>query len=74
MTLKIFDVLGKEVGKLVDEVQELGYKSVQFDASQLTSGVYFYRLSVVPLTPLALGSTDAQAGPFTEARKLLLLR
>jgi hypothetical protein len=59
VTLKIFDVLGREVAMLVNDVEGPGYISVKFDASGLPSGVYYYRL---------------QADNFIEARKLLLLR
>ncbi len=59
VTLKIYDVLGREVATLVDEFKEEGYYEVSFDASKLTSGVYFYRL---------------QSGIFNSVRKMLLLR
>ena len=59
VTLKVFDILGREVANLVDAVQEPGYKSVQFDASGLASSVYFYRL---------------QAGQFSAVQRLLLMR
>jgi hypothetical protein len=59
VSLKVFDVLGREVATLVDELQDVGSKSVEFDASGLASGVYLYRL---------------QAGGFVETKKLLLLR
>lgn len=59
VTLKVFDVLGREVTMLVNRVEEPGYKSVNFDASRLSSGMYYYRL---------------QAGSFVETKKLLLLR
>ena len=39
MTLKIFDVFGREVATLVDEIEEPGYKSVEWDASSVASGV-----------------------------------
>jgi subtilisin family serine protease len=59
VTLKIFDMLGREVGVLVNERRVAGEYKVEFDASGLSSGVYFYRL---------------QAGTFVETRKLLLLK
>lgn len=43
-SLKIFDVLGKEVATLINEYQNQGNHSVNFDGSQLASGTYFYQL------------------------------
>lgn len=57
--LKIFDILGNEVTTLVNEQKQPGYYEVQFDASQLASGTYIYRL---------------EAGNFVSSRKLLLLK
>jgi hypothetical protein len=45
VSLKVYDVLGREVATLVNEVKELGQYEVQFDANNLSSGVYFYRLT-----------------------------
>jgi hypothetical protein len=59
VTVKVFDVLGRDVATLVDEVQQPGNKTLRFNASTLASGIYFYRL---------------QAGSFTQTKKLLLLR
>jgi len=45
ITLRVFDMLGREVATLVNDQMQAGSHSVSFDASQLTSGVYMYRLS-----------------------------
>ena len=57
--LKVYDILGREVATLVNEVKPPGTYTVQFDASGLASGMYFYRLD---------------AGHFMCVRKLMLLR
>jgi hypothetical protein len=57
--LKVFDVLGREVATLVNEVKQPGTYAVQWDANNVASGIYFYRL---------------QAGEFTQTKKLILLR
>lgn len=59
VTLKIYDVLGKEIAVLVNEEKDRGVYNVSFDASHLSSGVYFYRL---------------QAGSFGSTKKMILLR
>ncbi|MBI3194446.1 MAG: T9SS type A sorting domain-containing protein [Ignavibacteriae bacterium] len=65
--LRVFNTLGVEVATLVDEMQNTGYKSVEFNASTLPSGVYFYRL-VAKAIPLG------QAGTFTDIKKMLLAK
>ncbi len=59
VTLKIYDVLGREVATLVDEMQDAGYKSVTFNAENVSSGVYFYKLT---------------AGSYTAVKKLLITK
>ncbi len=44
VSLKVYDILGKEVVTLVDEVKEAGSYNVQFNAQNIASGVYFYRM------------------------------
>ena len=44
VSLKVYDVLGNEAANLVNEIKAPGAYTVKFDASQLSSGVYFYRL------------------------------
>ncbi len=58
-TLTIYDVLGMEVSTLVNKIQPAGSYSVQFDASSLSSGFYFYTLR-----------TDS----YTQTRKMMLLQ
>jgi hypothetical protein len=59
VSLKIFDVLGREVQTLVSEIKKAGSYNVAFDASKLASGVYVYKL---------------QAGSFVATKKMLLAR
>ena len=46
VTLKVYDVLGREISSLVNAQKNAGSYVVDFDASNLTSGIYFYRLDV----------------------------
>ncbi len=46
VTIKVYDMLGREVATLVNENQSAGYYKAGFDASRLTSGVYIYTISV----------------------------
>lgn len=59
VNLKIFDTLGREIITLVDEEKSAGSYNVNFNASHLPSGVYFYRL---------------HAGKFSQVRKMIYLK
>lgn len=63
--LVIYDILGREITKLADEILQQGNYSKLFDASSLPSGVYFYRLSANP--------ADGTAG-FTEIKRMILVK
>ncbi len=57
--LQVYDVLGKEVATLVNEVKAVGHYNVVFNADHLASGVYYYRI---------------KSNNFENTKKLILLR
>ena len=59
VTLKVYDVLGNEVATLVNEQKPAGSYTIEFDGSNLASGIYFYQL---------------KAGDFNATKKLILLK
>jgi hypothetical protein len=59
VSLKVFDLIGREVATLMNQEKPVGTYNVTFDASILPSGVYFYRI---------------QTKEFTQTKKLILLR
>ncbi|GEM_PF-3128564 len=46
VSLKIYVISGREVAKLFDEQRNAGFFTVQFDGSKLSSGIYFYSMTV----------------------------
>lgn len=64
VSLKVYDVLGREVRTLVNEVRNPGSYEVRFDAAGLPSGVYFYRLT----------ATANDGKEFTSVKKLILTK
>ncbi len=62
INLKIFDIVGREVRTVLNEVKEAGYYEVEFVASELPSSVYFYQITV-----------KDQSGKTTVARKKMIL-
>ncbi|MBI4535296.1 MAG: T9SS type A sorting domain-containing protein, partial [Ignavibacteriae bacterium] len=59
VTLKVYDLLGREVSTLVNGEQAAGSYEVAFRANDLANGTYFYKL---------------QAGSFTSVKKMMLLK
>lgn len=59
VSLKIYDLLGKEVATLVNEMKQPGFHTADFNASNLASGIYFYRID---------------AGEFTSVKKMMLVK
>jgi len=59
ITLKVYDVLGKELVTLISEEKSVGNYEVEFDGANLTSGIYFYQL---------------KSGNFIETKKMLLIK
>jgi hypothetical protein len=59
VSIKVFDMLGKQIAALVNERKPPGNYEVEFDASRLPSGMYFYKL---------------EAGGFVSVKKMVLLK
>lgn len=59
VSLKVYDILGNEIAELVNEQKSAGTYRVNFDASSMSSGVYFYRI---------------KTGSFNQVRKMMLLK
>ncbi len=59
VSIKVFDVLGKEVATLVNETKQPGFYTADFNASNLASGIYFYRID---------------AGEFSAIKKMVLIK
>jgi hypothetical protein len=66
VTLKVYDLLGREVATLVNENKAAGNYTVSFDAAKLSSGTYFYKLQA--------RSSGSQAENFVQTKKMLLLK
>jgi hypothetical protein len=59
VTLKVYDILGREVATLVNEEKPAGSYEVQFNSSGMTSGIYFYQIN---------------AGDYSETKKMIFLK
>jgi hypothetical protein len=67
VSLKVYDVLGREVMTLVNGRQEAGAYNLNFNASNLSSGVYFYRLQ-------ASATNGASSSNFVSTKKMMLVK
>ena len=65
VTLKVFDMLGREVATLVDGMKDAGYYTATFDGSRFSSGVYFVHITAIPQD----GSQS-----FTKTMKMLMMK
>jgi hypothetical protein len=59
VNLTIYDITGKKIATLIDGVTKKGYNTINWNASNLSSGIYFYKL---------------EAGSFTEEKKMILIK
>ena len=59
VSLKLYDIMGREMKTLVNEVQTSGYYTIDFNASSFSSGVYYYTIS---------------SGSFVSTKKMMLLK
>lgn len=63
--MKVFDILGREIATLADEIKNAGYYTVTFDGSRLSSGVYFVRFIATP---------QDGSKPFIKTMKMLMMK
>jgi hypothetical protein len=66
VTIKIYDILGKEVTIVFDGVQKAGYYENRFDANRLASGMYIYRLTAK--------TSDDKPHEFSSIKKMMVLK
>jgi hypothetical protein len=59
VSLKVYDILGKEVRTLVNDIKSAGTYSIDFNGAELPSGIYFYRL---------------EANAFSETKRMILIK
>jgi hypothetical protein len=59
VTLKVYDILGREIAALINKNMDAGSYNINWNASKMASGVYFYRLT---------------AGCFVQTKKLMVIK
>jgi hypothetical protein len=63
VTIKLYNLLGQEIYRIVDEFREAGYYTAEFDGSQIASGVYFYRINA-----------EGEDKKFTKTMKMIIVK
>jgi len=67
VNLAVFNILGEKVEELTNEIMKPGYYEVEFDGSNLASGIYLYRMKT--------GDPSTSSGQgFVETKKMVLLK
>ena len=66
VSITVYNLLGQVVGRLIDAIESSGYKSVEWNASDIAGGVYFYKLEATSLTD--------PTKTFHQVRKTLLVK
>jgi len=76
VTLSVYNTLGQKVAELVSGIIDAGSQAVRFNASGLSSGVYFARLSVSTLGRggIVMRARDGQAGTYTQSKSMVLVK
>lgn len=73
VSIKIYDILGKQIATLIDENKRAGYYDVQFNADNFSSGMYFYHIVIHPHSG-AFASDKIEAENFSDTKKMLLIK
>ncbi len=66
VSINVYDILGKEVAKLISGIKPAGNYSVRFNGNNLSTGVYFYSITAVPV--------DGKTASYHQVRKMILLK
>ena len=66
VSIRVYDISGKEVGLILNENKSAGSYLVRFNAKELSSGIYFYKLQAVP--------DNKQSGSYIDVRKMILVK
>ncbi len=73
VTIKLYDITGREVETLLNKVVAPGHHIINMNAGGLSSGVYFYRITIRPRSG-EFSSDRFKTGDFTAVKKLILIK